>query len=150
MTHTTSVCMYASSLGSLNGALFFSPSVFVSVFWSMALAPFKIFCHNILRLTGSPGHADGERGFKMLYEKLSDLVETEEQLLSSAPLVLLPAIRRIIAERDELKENLEFAYKRSKVLADLLDIPIHEAPEVTGTILGLVRGKVERLLKSSL
>ena len=47
---------------------------------------------------------------------------------------------------DELHANLEFAYKRAKVLADTLGISIHESPEVTGTILGLVRGGVERLL----
>jgi len=41
--------------------------------------------------------------------------------------------------------DLEFAYKRSKVLADMLEIPVHESPEVTGTILGLVRRSVERL-----
>jgi len=50
-----------------------------------------------------------------------------------------------VAENIQLKQDLEFAYKRSKVLADLLEIPVHESPEVTGTILGLVRGKVERL-----
>lgn len=42
--------------------------------------------------------------------------------------------------------DLEFAYKRSKVLADMLEIPVHESPKVTGTILGLVRGSVERLI----
>lgn len=49
-------------------------------------------------------------------------------------------------KNDELSRDLEFAYKRSKVLADLLEIPVHESPEVTGTILGLVRGSVERLI----
>ena len=48
---------------------------------------------------------------------------------------------------DKLHADLEFAYKRAKVLADILNIPIHESAEVTGTILGLVRGKVERLSK---
>lgn len=42
--------------------------------------------------------------------------------------------------------DLEFAYKRVKVLADLLGIPVHESLEVTGTILGLARGNVERLI----
>lgn len=42
--------------------------------------------------------------------------------------------------------DLEFAYKRAKVLADLLEIPVHESTEVTGTILGLVRGSVERVI----
>jgi hypothetical protein len=56
------------------------------------------------------------------------------------------AYDKLHAESEELKRNLEFAYKRAKVLADLLGIPIHESPEVTGTILGLVRGSVERLV----
>jgi hypothetical protein len=47
--------MYASSLGSLNGALFFSLSVFVSVYWSMALAPYEIFCITALRMTALGG-----------------------------------------------------------------------------------------------
>lgn len=51
----------------------------------------------------------------------------------------------IVKGKSVVNEDLEFAYKRSKVLADLLDIPVHESSEVTGTILGLVRGKVERL-----
>lgn len=55
------------------------------------------------------------------------------------------AYDKLHAENEELKHNLEFAYKRAKVLADMLNIPIHESPEVTGTILGLVRGSVERL-----
>lgn len=46
----------------------------------------------------------------------------------------------------EVEADLEFAYKRAKVLADMLKIPVHESPEVTGTILGLVRGSVERLI----
>jgi hypothetical protein len=46
---------------------------------------------------------------------------------------------------DKLHADLEFAYKRAKVLADILNIPVHESPEVTGTILGLVRGSVERI-----
>lgn len=41
--------------------------------------------------------------------------------------------------------DLEFAYKRAKVLADLLEIPVHESAEVTGTILGMVRRSVESL-----
>jgi hypothetical protein len=47
----------------------------------------------------------------------------------------------------EVEADLEFAYKRAKVLADMLKIPVHESPEFTGTILGLVRGSVERLQK---
>lgn len=47
----------------------------------------------------------------------------------------------------EVEADLDFAYKRAKVLADMLKIPVHESPEVTGTILGLVRGSVERLQK---
>jgi hypothetical protein len=47
---------------------------------------------------------------------------------------------------DEIHGDMEFAYKRAKVLADMLGIPVHEHPEVTGTILGLVRGSVERLM----
>lgn len=46
----------------------------------------------------------------------------------------------------EVEADLDFAYKRAKVLADMLGIPVHESPEVTGTILGLVRGSVERLI----
>lgn len=46
---------------------------------------------------------------------------------------------------DEIHADMDFAYKRAKVLADMLEIPVHEHPEVTGTILGLVRWKVERL-----
>lgn len=56
------------------------------------------------------------------------------------------AYDKLHAEHEELKQNLEFAYKRAKVLADMLGIPIHESPEVTGTILGLVRSSVELLL----
>ena len=41
-------------------------------------------------------------------------------------------------------QELEFAYKRAKVLADMFGIPVHESEDVTGTILGLVRGAVER------
>lgn len=48
-------------------------------------------------------------------------------------------------ELEALRHNLEFAYKRAKALADMLGIPVHESPEVTGTILGLVRSKVETL-----
>lgn len=48
-------------------------------------------------------------------------------------------------EYDKLHAGLGFAYKRAKVLADMLEIPIHESPEVTGTILGLVRGSLEKL-----
>jgi len=51
----------------------------------------------------------------------------------------------IDAAYDKLHADLEFAYKRAKVLADMLNIPVHESLEVTGTILGLVRGSVERL-----
>lgn len=53
-----------------------------------------------------------------------------------------------LEELEDLRRNLEFAYKRAKVLADLLGIPVHESSEVTGTILGLVRGKVEKLITS--
>lgn len=53
----------------------------------------------------------------------------------------------VVKGKSVVNEDLEFAYKRSKVLADLLGIPVHESPEVTGTILGLVRGSVERLQK---
>lgn len=49
----------------------------------------------------------------------------------------------------DMEANLEFAYKRAKVLADMLEIPVHESAEVTGTILGMVRGKVERLSKQN-
>jgi len=49
----------------------------------------------------------------------------------------------------EVEADLDFAYKRAKVLADMLEIPVHESPEVTGTILGLVRGKVERMSKKN-
>jgi len=49
----------------------------------------------------------------------------------------------------EVEADLDFAYKRAKVLADMLEIPVHESAEVTGTILGLVRGKVERLSKQN-
>lgn len=51
----------------------------------------------------------------------------------------------IDAAFDEIHADMDFAYKRAKVLADMLEIPVHEHPEVTGTILGLVRGSVERL-----
>lgn len=51
----------------------------------------------------------------------------------------------ITAYEKGVVKGKSFAYKRSKVLADLLDITVHESPEVTGTILGLVRGSVERL-----
>lgn len=50
-----------------------------------------------------------------------------------------------LEDLEELRRNLEFAYKRAKVLADMLGIPVHESPEVTGTILGLIRSKVETL-----
>ena len=46
---------------------------------------------------------------------------------------------------EEVEKDLEFAFKRSMVLANMLKIPVHESPKVTGTILGLVRGAVERL-----
>jgi hypothetical protein len=52
----------------------------------------------------------------------------------------------VVKGKSVVNEDLEFAYKRAKVLADLLEIPVHESPEVTGTILGLVRGSVERLI----
>lgn len=51
----------------------------------------------------------------------------------------------VVKGKSVVNADLEFAYKRSKVLADMLGIPVHESPEVTGTILGLVRGSVERL-----
>lgn len=54
------------------------------------------------------------------------------------------AANRLQAGEEALKD-LDFTYKRAKVLADMLKIPVHESPEVTGTILGLVRGSVERL-----
>lgn len=71
-------------------------------------------------------------------EKLQDEV-FELRKVQSAYLAMIDVKR-------ELQSDLEFAYKRSKVLADLLNIPVHESPEVTGTILGLVRGSLERLI----
>lgn len=50
------------------------------------------------------------------------------------------------AEAAYLRSDLEFAYKRSKVLADILGIRVQESPGVTGTILGLVRRSIERLI----
>jgi hypothetical protein len=52
----------------------------------------------------------------------------------------------VVKGKSVVNEDLEFAYKRSKVLADMLGIPVHESPEVTGTILGMVRGSVEKLI----
>ena len=45
----------------------------------------------------------------------------------------------------ELKNSLEFAFKRSMVLADIFGVPVHESPEATGTILGLIRRHTEQL-----
>ena len=60
------------------------------------------------------------------------------------PSQLIP-FGKVDAAFDDIHADMEFAYKRAKVLADMLEIPVHESPEVTGTILGLVRGKVEKL-----
>ena len=51
----------------------------------------------------------------------------------------------VVKVKSVVNEDLKFAYKRSKVLADLLGIPVHESPEVTGTVLGLVRRNIESL-----
>lgn len=46
----------------------------------------------------------------------------------------------------ELEKDLDFAFKRTMVLARMLDIPVLESPAVTGTILGMVRAAVQRLM----
>lgn len=61
---------------------------------------------------------------------------------------LLAENERLERENKQITEDLEFAYRRSKVLADKCGIPVHESPEVTGTILGLVRGYLDRVLFS--
>lgn len=78
--------------------------------------------------------------------KHPDYVRAKEMSLESYE-ELLNQVQQLRDRCADLEYDLEFAYKRSKVLADLLEIPVHESPGVTGTILGLVRGKVERLLK---
>ena len=52
-------------------------------------------------------------------------------------------------EHEEVKRNLEFAFKRTMVLVRMLGLEdaVVESPAVTGTILGMVRQKVEQLKK---
>jgi len=74
---------------------------------------------------------------------MSEKREILEQLRAETLRDMIVDLWAAVERRDT---DLEFAYKRAKVLADLLGIPVHESPEVTGTILGLVRGSVERMI----
>lgn len=59
------------------------------------------------------------------------------------------AYDKLHAEHEEVKRNLEFAFKRTMVLVRMLGLAdaVVESPAVTGTILGMVRRKVEQLKK---
>lgn len=52
-------------------------------------------------------------------------------------------------ELEETSRNLEFAFKRTMVLVKMLGLSdaVLESPAVTGTLLGMVRRKVEQLKK---
>jgi len=84
----------------------------------------------------------------------SDLRERAREWFADHPsdgLVTVGAnalIRDLHATLAEAEKDLEFAFKRAMVLANMLNIPVHESPAVTGTILGMVRRKVEELLEA--
>lgn len=52
-------------------------------------------------------------------------------------------------ELEEVRRNLEFAFKRTMVLVNMLGLSeaVIDSPAVTGTILGMVRREVEHLKK---
>lgn len=52
-------------------------------------------------------------------------------------------------ELEEVSRNLEFAFKRTMVIVNMLGLSeaVERSPAVTGTILGMVRREVERLKK---
>ena len=73
---------------------------------------------------------------------------SECHVSSNAGVSAMEDCRPMLAEvwnQRQPNADLAFAYKRAKVLADMTGVPVHESPGVTGTILGLVRGGVERL-----
>ena len=61
------------------------------------------------------------------------------------PVDRIPVYERLKAENAELTTNLEFAFKRAMVLADMFELPVHQSPAVTGTILGVIRRHAEQL-----
>ena len=72
--------------------------------------------------------------------------EARKALKGLGPVLPFDLIDRLLTALEESEKDLDFAYKRAKVLADMLKIPIVDSPEVTGTILGMVRVSVERLI----
>ena len=76
-------------------------------------------------------------------QRLQDNADLTDQILAAEK--EHDQTRAVLAETER---NLEFAFNRAMVLANMLDIPVHESPAVTGTILGMVQRKVEELLEA--